>query len=132
MGIFDSIVGAVFGKAIPEFQVKIAVGMRKLNNGTNHNSVSFQFIGKIGNFYQSPSSIAILLRDGADDMPMLSGDAGRPEWGFVPVENISQIEVIGNNASVCGFYSYGEIAPFDQEINCQLHNQTIAITLISE
>lgn len=72
MGIFDSIVGAVFGKAIPEFQVKIAVGMRKLNNGTNHNSVSFQFIGKIGNFYQSPSSIAILLRDGADDMPMLS------------------------------------------------------------
>jgi iron complex outermembrane receptor protein len=35
-----------------------------------------------------------------DDMPMLSGDAGRPEWGFIPVENISQIEVIKGAASV--------------------------------
>tara|TARA_R110002126_G_scaffold291189_4_gene450846 strand:+ start:8659 stop:9798 length:1140 start_codon:yes stop_codon:yes gene_type:complete len=42
------------------------------------------------------------------------------------------IEVIGKEATVCGFYSYGEIAPFNDEKNCQLHNQTIAITLISE
>lgn len=35
-----------------------------------------------------------------DDMPMLSGDAGRPEWGFIPVENISQIEVVKGAASV--------------------------------
>jgi hypothetical protein len=42
------------------------------------------------------------------------------------------IEVIGKEAAVCGFYSYGEIAPFNEEINCQLHNQTMAITLISE
>jgi hypothetical protein len=42
------------------------------------------------------------------------------------------IEVIGKDAAVCGFYSYGEIAPFNEEINCQLHNQTMAITLISE
>jgi hypothetical protein len=42
------------------------------------------------------------------------------------------IEVIGKEATVCGFYSYGEIAPFNSEINCQLHNQTMAITLISE
>ena len=42
------------------------------------------------------------------------------------------IEVVGKEATVCGLYSYGEIAPFNQEINCQLHNQTMAITLISE
>ncbi len=35
-----------------------------------------------------------------DDMPMLSGDAGRPEWQFIPVENISQIEVVKGAASV--------------------------------
>jgi iron complex outermembrane receptor protein len=35
-----------------------------------------------------------------DDMPMLSGDAGRPEWGFIPIENISQVEVIKGAASV--------------------------------
>jgi hypothetical protein len=42
------------------------------------------------------------------------------------------IEVVGDEATVCGFYSYGEIAPFDGEMNCHLHNQTMAITLISE
>ncbi len=35
-----------------------------------------------------------------DGMPLLSGDAGRPEWGFVPVENIEQIEVIKGASSV--------------------------------
>jgi hypothetical protein len=42
------------------------------------------------------------------------------------------VEIVGNDITVCGFYSYGEIAPFDGEMNCQLHNQTMAITLISE
>lgn len=42
------------------------------------------------------------------------------------------LEVVGNQTTFCGFYSYGEIAPFDNETNCQLHNQTMAITLISE
>jgi len=35
-----------------------------------------------------------------DDMPLLSGDAGRPYWDFVPIENIKQIEVIKGAASV--------------------------------
>lgn len=42
------------------------------------------------------------------------------------------VAVLGNEATVCGFYSYGEIAPFHGEKNCQLHNQTMTITLISE
>ncbi|WP_179375182.1 FIST signal transduction protein [Winogradskyella wichelsiae] len=42
------------------------------------------------------------------------------------------IEVLGEGATVSGFYSYGEIAPFHGEIACQLHNQTMTITLISE
>ena len=29
-----------------------------------------------------------------DDMPVLSGDANRPYWDLIPVENIKQIEVI--------------------------------------
>ena len=36
------------------------------------------------------------------------------------------------NTPICGFYSYGEIAPFHEENFCQLHNQTMAVTLISE
>ncbi|MEY8850064.1 FIST signal transduction protein [Psychroserpens sp. XS_ASV72] len=42
------------------------------------------------------------------------------------------IDVVGENATISGFYSYGEIAPFNGENNCQLHNQTMTITLISE
>lgn len=48
-------------------------------------------------------------------------------------EEVEEVmEVIGNNTTFCGLYSYGEIAPFEGEKNCQLHNQTIAVTLISE
>ncbi len=35
-----------------------------------------------------------------DDLPLLSGDAGRPSWGFLPVENVEQIEVIKGASSV--------------------------------
>lgn len=48
-------------------------------------------------------------------------------------EEIEEVmEVVGKDTTICGFYSYGEIAPFNGEMNCHLHNQTIAITLISE
>ena len=42
------------------------------------------------------------------------------------------IGVIGENAKVTGFYSYGEIAPFYGENEGSLHNQTMTLTLISE
>ncbi len=41
-------------------------------------------------------------------------------------------EVIGDQAVMTGFYSYGEIAPFAGFSPCQLHNQTMTITTISE
>lgn len=42
-------------------------------------------------------------------------------------------EVLGNNIHLAGFYSYGEIAPFkDNLLSCQLHNQTMTLTTIYE
>ncbi len=42
-------------------------------------------------------------------------------------------EELGNNVELTGFYSYGEIAPFENDIqNCQLHNQTMTLTVIYE
>jgi len=35
-----------------------------------------------------------------DDVPMLRGDAGRPEWNFLPLENMDQIEVVKGAGSV--------------------------------
>lgn len=42
------------------------------------------------------SRVTVLM----DDLPLLSGDAGRPTWGFLPVENVEQIEVIKGASSV--------------------------------
>lgn len=42
------------------------------------------------------------------------------------------VELIGKETSIAGFYSYGEIAPFHGENTCELHNQTMTLTLISE
>lgn len=42
------------------------------------------------------SRVQILM----DDIPVLSGDAGRPTWDFLPMENLTQIEVIKGASSV--------------------------------
>ena len=44
----------------------------------------------------------------------------------------SVTEVIGDHIPRTGFYSYGEIAPFAGLLNCELHNQTMTITLMGE
>lgn len=55
-----------------------------------------QIRGGSGFTFGVGSKVAVLV----DDMPLLSGDAGRPEWGFIPVENIHQIEIIKGASSV--------------------------------
>ncbi|MBI5428201.1 MAG: FIST C-terminal domain-containing protein [Nitrospinae bacterium] len=41
-------------------------------------------------------------------------------------------KAFGQRSALTGFYSYGEIGPFDRSGQCQLHNQTMTITAISE
>lgn len=41
-------------------------------------------------------------------------------------------EVLNNETIITGFYSYGEISPFTPNAKCELHNQTMTITVISE
>jgi hypothetical protein len=40
--------------------------------------------------------------------------------------------VIGEGTTITGFYSYGEISPFDSTTQCELHNQTMTITTFTE
>lgn len=42
------------------------------------------------------------------------------------------LNVVGDDVTISGIYSYGEIAPFHGESSCELHNQTMTITLMSE
>ncbi len=55
-----------------------------------------QIRGGSGFTFGVGAKVAVLV----DDMPMLSGDAGRPEWEFIPIENIHQIEVTKGAVSV--------------------------------
>ncbi|GAA4341070.1 FIST N-terminal domain-containing protein [Mucilaginibacter gynuensis] len=41
-------------------------------------------------------------------------------------------EILGANTSITGFYSYGELSPFNQHSKCELHNQTMTITTFTE
>lgn len=40
--------------------------------------------------------------------------------------------VLGNGATITGFYSYGEISPVVESAKCELHNQTMTITTFAE
>jgi hypothetical protein len=41
-------------------------------------------------------------------------------------------EILGDGTILSGFYSYGEISPFTPSAKCELHNQTMTITTLSE
>jgi hypothetical protein len=46
------------------------------------------------------------------------------------VESVS--DIVGPDATLAGFYSYGEISPFTPSARCELHNQTMTITTLAE
>ncbi len=41
-------------------------------------------------------------------------------------------DIVGAGAAITGFYSYGEISPFTPNARCELHNQTMTVTTLSE
>lgn len=52
---------------------------------------------------------------------------------FVDEEVEAVGQVLGSNVNLVGFYSYGEFAPFLKDsFHCELHNQTMTLTVIYE
>ena len=41
-------------------------------------------------------------------------------------------EIFGDHTAITGFYSYGEFSPNEGFKKCELHNQTMTITTLSE
>lgn len=41
-------------------------------------------------------------------------------------------DILGDGTVLAGFYSYGEISPYTPTARCELHNQTMTITTLSE
>ncbi len=77
----------------------------------------------------------ISLKNSDPDLAILISCVGRKLVLKQRVEEELEMvrEVIGNNASMTGFYSYGEISPIKPfENHCELHNQTMTITVFKE
>jgi outer membrane cobalamin receptor len=110
LGKIDIVVGK-FDKKVEELTFSMEVIKPSIIENTNTRSIESildrtpglnimdgepQIRGGSGFTFGVGSKVSVLV----DDMPMLSGDAGRPEWGFIPVENIEQIEITKGASSV--------------------------------
>lgn len=51
--------------------------------------------GGSGYSYGAGSRVLLLM----DDLPIMNGDAGYPDWDFLPVENLEQVEIIKGASS---------------------------------
>ena len=86
------------------------------------------------------------LIDGAREAAdLIKPDAGSDHFGIL-ISCVARKIVMGQaiddeieavleglkGCNVGGFYAYGEIGPFHSKNDCQLHNQTMTITLLSE
>ncbi|MFB9052771.1 FIST signal transduction protein [Formosa undariae] len=91
-------------------------------------------VDNIANASERAARQALELRKNKPELALLVSCIGRKLILDQRVEEeIDEVvAVVGNDTTISGFYSYGEIAPFHGENNCQLHNQTMTITLISE
>jgi hypothetical protein len=90
---------------------------RLIDGATSAARTSFQAIGTI-----SP------------DLAILISCVGRKLVLKQRVEEEVEVvrEVLGDRTVLTGFYSYGEISPFAPGAPCELHNQTMTITTLSE
>lgn len=75
-----------------------------------------------------------LIEDHKPDFALLISCVGRKLiLGPRTEEEVEAVaDVFSNQTPLLGFYSYGEISPFNDAVKCQLHNQTMTITSFYE
>ncbi|HEX2787948.1 MAG TPA: FIST N-terminal domain-containing protein [Ignavibacteria bacterium] len=114
----------------------------------DENKQSLTFAGDIpeGSYVRLMKANFDRLIDGAEEAAKVSLNGASPDLAILiscvgrklvlkqmVEEEVEAVQgVIGSNAKITGFYSYGEIAPFMKEAKCELHNQTMTITTFKE
>ncbi|QLI81447.1 FIST C-terminal domain-containing protein [Chitinibacter fontanus] len=75
-----------------------------------------------------------MLADTDSSLAILVSCVGRKlvMGGRVEEEVEAVADVLGQGATLTGFYSYGEISPFVNSTDCKLHNQTMTISVLRE
>jgi outer membrane receptor protein involved in Fe transport len=104
------ITGSKFEQKLGEQTVSLSVLKPNLVDGINSTSIDkaiektpgvdlidgqANIRGGSGYSYGAGSRVLLLM----DDMPIMNGDAGLPDWDFLPVENLEQIEIIKGASS---------------------------------
>lgn len=74
------------------------------------------------------------LQNSSPDLALLISCVGRKLiLGQRIEEEVEGVrDVLGAGTVLTGFYSYGEISPFTAGAKCELHNQTMTVTTLSE
>ena len=110
---FDEVVvrAGKFDKKLEDQTVSIEVMQPRIIDAKNTRSVETilnmtpgvtildqepQIRGGSGFTFGVGSKVAVFI----DDLPIIAGDAGKPDWSLIPVENIKQIEVVKGASSV--------------------------------
>jgi hypothetical protein len=82
----------------------------------------------------SASNCTKIMSDLRPDLALIVSCVGRKLVlrGRVDEEVEAARAILGEEACVTGFYSYGELSPFKANAGCDLHNQTMTITTLTE
>ena len=90
--------------------------------------------GLVGGAKNAAEKAAVQVNKNKDTFAMIVSCVGRKlVMGPNVDEEIEAIsEIFGPKCTLAGFYSYGEISPFLSDVGCQLHNQTMTISYLSE
>lgn len=117
--------------------------------GINEDEKSLTFAGDIpeGSFVRLMKANTDRLINGAEEAAVVAqnGQSESPEFAIlvscvgrklvlkqIVEEEVECVSEVLGKPVMTGFYSYGEIAPFDQHALCELHNQTMTITTFRE
>lgn len=118
--------------------------------GVNEEEQSLTFAGNIheNSYVRLMKSNIDRLIDGAEDSAAIASEKlnGSTELAILiscvgrrlvmkqmVEEEVEAVkDIMGDAVTLTGFYSYGEIAPFEKSSPCELHNQTMTITTLSE
>ncbi|TDE12033.1 FIST signal transduction protein [Dyadobacter psychrotolerans] len=117
--------------------------------GINEEEKSLTFAGDIpqGSFVRLMKANNDRLITGAEEAAgiAMEGRGEAPEFAIlvscvgrklvlkqIVEEEVESVSEVLGKPSIAGFYSYGELAPFNKNVFCELHNQTMTITTFRE
>jgi hypothetical protein len=117
--------------------------------GVNEEQKSLTFAGDIpqGSFVRLMKANNDRLINGAEEAAeaALESQDSSPEFAIlvscvgrklvlkqITEEEVECVSEVLGKPAMTGFYSYGELAPFNRDTSCELHNQTMTVTTFRE